>query len=88
MSMFDDIPAWRLEQIYADMIKKRREQISKKLGRELAPWGGKRPGSGRPKTKTKAEFNLSLNPVQKKILSEMGDGSIEAGIMKLINDSM
>lgn len=88
MSMFDDIPEWRLEQIYADMRKKRREQLSEKLGREIAPWGGPRPGSGRPKTKTVAEFNLKLNPVQRKILTEMGDGDIDAGIMKLINENM
>jgi len=89
VSMFDDIPEWRLEQIYADMVKKRRDAQSKKLGRELLTWGGKRNGAGRPKERTTTkEFGFDLTELQKKILSEMGEGSIHAGIQKLINDNM
>jgi hypothetical protein len=86
--MFDDIPEWRLEQIYADMVKKRREHQSAKLGRELQTWGGKRIGAGRPKIKTTKEFGFDLTELQKKVLAEMGEGSIHAGIQKLINDNM
>ena len=88
MSMFDDIPEWRLEQIYAAMEKRRREHIEKKTGKPLGQWGGKRPGAGRPRTRMSAEINLPINAVQKKILTEMGEGSLEMGILKLINENM
>ena len=89
MSMFDDIPEWRLEQIYADMVKKRREAQSKKLGRELLTWGGKRNGAGRPKqSNSTKDFGFELTAIQKKVLAEMGGGSIHDGIQKLINDNM
>ena len=89
MSFFDDIPEWRLEQIYQDMVKKRQAERSQKLGRPVLSWGGKRPGAGRPKViKHKTTLELELNPVQAKILAEMGEGSIEKGILKLINENM
>jgi hypothetical protein len=31
---------------------------------------------------------LNLNAVQKKVLAEMGEGSIDKGIEKLINEAM
>ena len=87
--MFDDIPEWRLEQIYADMVKQKKEAMSKKLGRPVGDWGGKRKGAGRPKVlKTKTTIDLALNPIQAKVLTEMGEGSIEEGILKLINENM
>jgi hypothetical protein len=86
--MFDDIPEWRLEQIYADMVKKRQEDRAKKLGGAQSSWGGKRPGAGRPRTSMPKELNLPINNLQKKVLIEMGEGSLEAGIIKLINENM
>jgi hypothetical protein len=89
MNNFDDIPEWRLEQIYQDMVKKRQATRAKKLGRPVTTWGGKRAGAGRPKIlKQKTTLDLELNPIQVKILAEMGEGSIEQGILKLINENM
>lgn len=89
MSMVDDIPGWRLEQIYADMVKEKKEALSKKLGRPIGDWGGKRKGAGRPKgVKTKTSIDLELNPIQAQVLTEMGEGSLEEGILKLINENM
>ena len=88
MSMFDDIPEWRLEQIYEDMVRKRREARAKKLGGAISSWGGKRPGAGRPKTALPKEINLPISNLQKKVLIEMGNGSLEAGLIKLINENM
>lgn len=89
MSFYDDIPEWRLEQIWQDIQKKHKEERAKKLGRPVLDWGGKRPGSGRKKqVKTYVNFKLELNKVQQQVLAEMGEGSIEKGILKLINDNM
>ena len=89
MSFYDDIPEWRLEQIYQQMEKKRKEELSAKLGRPVLDWGGKRPGAGRKKQiKTYVTFKLELNKVQQKVLAEMGEGSIDKGILKLINENM
>lgn len=87
--MYDDIPEWRLEQIYQEMERKRKEQLSAKRGRPVLDWGGKRPGSGRKKQiRTIVTFKLELNKVQQKVLAEMGDGSIDKGVLKLINENM
>ena len=89
MSFYDDIPEWRLEQIWQDIQKKHKEERSKKLGRPVLDWGGRRPNSGRKKQiKTHVVFKLELNKVQQKVLAEMGEGSIEQGILKLINENM
>ena len=89
MSFYDDIPEWRLEQIWQDIQKKHKEERAQKRGRPVLDWGGKRPGSGRKKqVKTYVNFKLELNKVQQQVLAEMGEGSIEKGILKLINDNM
>jgi hypothetical protein len=89
MSYFDDLPPEVLERVWSVMEKNRKEALSKKLGRPVLDWGGKRKGAGRPRKliyRTKVELNL--NAVQKKVLAEMGDGSIDKGIEKLINEAM
>jgi len=89
MSYFDDLPPEVLERVWSVMEKNRKEALSKKLGRPVLDWGGKRKGAGRPRQliyRTKVELNL--NAVQKKVLAEMGEGSIEKGIEKLINEAM
>ncbi len=89
MSYFDDLPPEVLERVWSVMEKNRKEALSKKLGRPVLDWGGKRKGAGRPRQliyRTKVELNL--NAVQKKVLAEMGEGSIDKGIEKLINEAM
>jgi hypothetical protein len=52
-------------------------------------WGGKRKGAGRPRyLPYNTIVKLELNAVQKKVLAEMGDGNIDKGIEKLINEAM
>jgi len=89
MSYFDDLPPEILQKAWEIMEKNRKEALSKKLGRPVLDWGGKRKGAGRPRKliyRTKVELNL--NAVQKKVLAEMGEGSIDKGIEKLINEAM
>lgn len=89
MNMFDDIPDWKLQEIYDQMVKERLEQRAKKLGRPVTTWGGKRSNSGRKKLiKTATVIEIELNSIQKKILVEMGDGSLSDGVLKLINENM
>lgn len=50
-------------------------------------WGGKRLGAGRKRKHPKElppEINLTLNSIQKKTLTEMGEGDLSRGIQKLI----
>lgn len=87
--MYDDIPEWRLQQIYDQMVEEKRRNREKKLGRPVLSWGGKRPGAGRKKQiRSVVNFSLELNKVQQKVLAEMGEGSIDKGILKLINENM
>ena len=74
-----------------DWVKDQRRQIRKEMGNPTN-WGGKRQGAGRPampysQKKTKEySMTLRLNPLQQKILSEMGNGNIPLGIIKLIEE--
>ena len=89
MSLISNIPPEALAEAWEIMEKNRKEAMSKKLGRPVLDWGGKRKGAGRPRKliyRTKVELNL--NAVQKKVLAEMGEGSIDKGIEKLINEVM
>jgi hypothetical protein len=89
MSYFEDLPPDILQRAWEIMERNRKEALSKKLGRPVLDWGGKRKGAGRPRQliyRTKVELNL--NAVQKKVLAEMGEGSIDKGIEKLINAAM
>lgn len=74
-------PEWKKER----KREYRRQWWAKKLGREIGEWGGKREGAGRPKSKLQENFNLSLNNIQRLNLKELGDGSIERGIQRLID---
>ena len=74
-----------------DWVKEQKRQIRKELGNPTN-WGGKRPGAGRP-TKPFSEkkikdfsMTLRLNPIQQKILSEMGGGNIPLGVVRLIEE--
>ena len=77
-------PQWKKER----KREYRRQWWAKKLGREIGEWGGKREGAGRPKNKVQENFNLNLNNIQRMNLKEIGDGSIERGIQRLIDKNV
>jgi len=89
MSLISNIPPEALAEAWEIMEQRRKEALSKKLGRPVGTWGGKRKGAGKPRTLTyNTVAKLELNSIQKKVLTEMGDGSINKGIEKLINEAM
>jgi hypothetical protein len=89
MSLINNLPTEVLVDAWELIEKRRKEELSKKLGRTVGTWGGKRKGAGKPRTLTyNTVAKIELNPVQKKILTEMGDGDINKGIEKLINEAM
>jgi hypothetical protein len=89
MSLISNIPPEALAEAWEIMEQRRKEALSKKLGRSIGTWGGKRKGAGKPRTLTyNTVAKLELNSIQKKVLTEMGDGSIDKGIEKLINEAM
>ena len=91
MSLISDIPPEALAEAWQIIEKRRKEEKSKKLGRTIGDWGGTRPGSfgKKPGVKTyNTVVKLEINSVQKKMLMEMGDGSVDIGVQKLINEAM
>lgn len=89
MSLINNLPTEVLVDAWELIEKRRKEELSKKLGRPVGTWGGKRKGAGKPRTLTyNTVAKLELNSVQKKVLTEMGDGDINKGIEKLINEAM
>ena len=51
-------------------------------------WGGRRKGAGRPSTRKKGvELILGLNPIQLKLLIEYGDGDLEKGLERVVNEN-
>jgi hypothetical protein len=67
----------------------RRKVREKRIGRPIGTWGGKRPGAGVKKKTEGPKYSnlvaLNLNSIQKKVLIEMGEGNLELGVQKLIN---
>ena len=89
MSLINNLPTEVLVDAWELIEKRRKEELSKKLGRTVGTWGGKRKGAGKPRQLTyNTVAKLELNSVQKKMLAEMGDGNIDKGIEKLINEAM
>jgi hypothetical protein len=88
MSIISDIPPDALAQAWEIIEKRRKQEKSEKLGREVGTWGGKRPGAFGLKREYNVTARLQLNPIQIKVLTEMGDGDISAGIEKLISEEM
>lgn len=89
MSIINSLPPEALAEAWAIIERRRKEELSKKLGRTVGEWGGKRKGSGRPRVLSYNTIaKIELNSVQKKVLTEMGDGDISKGIEKLINEVM
>jgi hypothetical protein len=67
--------------------EKRRAARSKRLGRPIGTWGGKRKGAGTKKTKDYThEVRLNLSRIQVQILEDMGKGVLKDGIQALINE--
>ena len=50
-------------------------------------WGGRRKGAGRPRTKFGVPVLLDINTIQQRLLIEYGDGDINKGILRLINEN-
>ena len=89
MSLLNNLPTEVLVDAWELIEKRRKEELSKKLGRTVGTWGGKCKGAGKPRQLTyNTVAKLELNSVQKKMLAEMGDGNIDKGIEKLINEAM
>lgn len=89
MSLISDIPPEALAEAWQIIEKRRKDEKSKRLGKTVGEWGGKRKGAGRPKyLPYNTIVKLQLNGVQKKVLTEMGNGILNAGIEKLINEHM
>jgi hypothetical protein len=89
MSLLENIPEDVLAKVWADMEQRRKDALSQKLGRPIGTWGGKRKGAGKPRQLTyNTVAKLELNTIQKKMLKEMGDGDLDKGIEKLINEAM
>jgi len=65
-------PSWLSQKIKADLVG------------PIKPWGGARPGAGRPRTKEPV-VNLRLNNIQRLSLKELGNGDIQAGVQALID---
>lgn len=89
MSIINTMPPDALAEAWQIIEKRRKEEMSKKLGRQIGTWGGEREGGFGKKSKPyNTVIKLQLNSVQQKILTEMGDGNIAQGIEKLINENM
>lgn len=89
MSLISNIPPEALAEAWQIIEKRRKDEKSKRLGKTVGEWGGKRKGAGRPKyLPYNTIVKLQLNGVQKKVLTEMGNGILNAGIEKLINEHM
>lgn len=70
--------------------KDERRKIRKMFGNP-SNWGGKRQGAGRPRSATsKREWviKIKLNPIQVLSLKEIGNGYLERGVEKIINEKV
>ena len=74
--MSETLPQWIKDQI--------REQ-KKKRG-DYKGWGGKREGAGRPKQLDRLTIVVKMNRIKRMNLEELGDGDVQAGVQRLIDD--
>lgn len=89
MSIISTMPPDAIAEAWQIIERRRKEEMSKKLGREIGTWGGEREGGFGKKNKPyNTVVKLQLNSVQQKILTEMGEGNVAKGIEKLINENM
>lgn len=73
--MSENIPQWIKDQIREQQIK-----MGLKKGR-----GGKRPGAGRPKQYYRLTIVVRLDRIKRMNLEEMGEGEVQKGVQKLID---
>lgn len=74
----EKLPKWIEEQI-------RDQQVAMGMRKQ---WGGKRPGAGRPKQYTRLTIVVKFNRIQRLNLEELGNGDVQAGVQKLIDDNV
>ena len=77
---YKDLPDW---------VKEQRREMRKELNNPTN-WGGKRPGSGRPRTgraTTRMYVPITVNRIQKMNLEEMGNGDLMLGLQALIDNT-
>jgi len=67
--------------------EKRRAARSKRLGRPIGTWGGRRKGAGtKKKLDYTHEIRVNLTRIQLQILEDMGNGDLRKGLQALINE--
>ena len=70
--------------------KDERRKIRKMFGNP-SNWGGKRQGAGRPRSahsKREWVIKITLNPIQVMSLKELGNGEVDRGVQKIINEKV
>lgn len=73
--MSENLPQWIEDQIREQRVK---------MGLRK-PWGGKRPGAGRPKQYTRLTIVVKFNRIQRLNLEEMANGDVEKAVQMLID---
>jgi len=86
-------PALTKEETTYDRYLKVPEVFKATFVGPVRTWGGKRKGAGRPKKIKKQMVEgltviVKLNNIQYLLLKEMGDGDINQGLQKLIDQHM
>ena len=78
-------PDWLVEK----EREKRRAARSRRLGRPIGEWGGRRKGAGRKRERQYDHMvGINVNRVQEQILRDMGNGDLSAGVIALINEHL
>lgn len=66
-----------------EILEKEAKRISKSNGK---PWGGARQGAGRPRKRVEGlTVAIKLNNIQTMNLRQLGDGDIQVGVQRLID---
>ena len=74
--MSETLPQW-----IKDQIKEQKKQRGEYKG-----WGGKREGAGRKKQLDRLTIVVKMNRIKRMNLEELGDGDVQAGVQRLIDD--
>ncbi len=86
MKYLDDPFDYPDEEESKEIIRlRKRAKIEQETGQVLPTWGGARKGAGRKRGPNRVHyFRIRLDNIQEKLLAELGEGSIEKGVIKLI----
>jgi hypothetical protein len=69
--------------------EKRRAARAKRLNRVIGKWGGSRKGAGRKRERPyDAMVYINHTRIQLQILLDMGNGDLNAGVQKLIDENL